>query len=350
MNIKNLVRKNILDLVPYSSARSEHKELNGILLDANENAMGSVLNNGLNRYPDPFQESLKAEISEYNGIRSENIFIGNGSDEAIDLLIRAFCEPSRDAIVIFPPTYGVYSVFARTNDVQVIPINQNPDFSLDIHAYQSHISESIKLTFICDPNNPSGNSYDSHQIESVLDISNSIVIIDEAYIDFSSRKSWLEKLDQFPNLVVLQTLSKAWGLAGIRIGMAYASNEIVNILNKIKYPYNVNQLTQTQAKEALQKIGKKNKYVKDIISQRHLLSSQLESLSIVKKIFPSDANFLLVRFSNAKTVYQHLLKHNIIVRDRSNQVHCEECLRITVGTASENDKLIDQLTKLEKES
>jgi len=267
MNLKNLVRKNIWDLVPYSSARSEHKKLSGVLLDANENSMGSVLEQGLNRYPDPYQETLKSSISNYNGIDPENIFIGNGSDEAIDLLIRSFCEPAKDAIIIFPPTYGVYSVFAKTNDVQVVSVDQKPDFNLDISSYKNKLSNNVKLTFICDPNNPSGNCYHESEIESILNASNSIVILDEAYIDFASRVSWMEKLNKYPNLVVLQTLSKAWGLAGIRIGMAYGSKEIITILNKIKYPYNINQLTQLKALEAYKNIETKDKYVHDIINQ-----------------------------------------------------------------------------------
>jgi histidinol-phosphate aminotransferase len=348
MNLKSLVRKNIWNLVPYSSARSEHKKLNGILLDANENSMGSVLDAGLNRYPDPHQEMLKSSISNYKGIDPENIFVGNGSDEAIDLLIRAFCEPAKDAIVIFPPTYGVYSVFARTNDVEVISVDQKSNFTLDSSSYKNKLSNNVKLTFICDPNNPSGNCYSQSEIESILTASNSIVIIDEAYIDFASRASWLEKLNQYPHLVVLQTLSKAWGLAGIRIGMAYASKEIIAILNKIKYPYNINQLTQLKALEAFKNIKTKDKYVNEIINQRTFLLREINQLSIVIKVFPSDANFLLIRFKNAKSVYQHLLDCNIIVRDRSNQLHCENCLRITIGKEKENEKLLYQLRELEK--
>jgi len=348
MNLKNLVRKNIWDLVPYSSARSEHKKLSGVLLDANENSMGSVLEQGLNRYPDPYQETLKSSISNYNGIDPENIFIGNGSDEAIDLLIRSFCEPAKDAIIIFPPTYGVYSVFAKTNDVQVVSVDQKPDFTLDISSYKNKLSNNVKLTFICDPNNPSGNCYHESEIESILNASNSIVILDEAYIDFASRVSWMEKLNKYPNLVVLQTLSKAWGLAGIRIGMAYGSKEIITILNKIKYPYNINQLTQLKALEAYKNIETKDKYVHDIINQRSFLQTEISQLSIVTKVFTSEANFLLIRFKNAKAVYQYLLKQNIIVRDRSNQLNCDNCLRITVGSEHENEKLLYQLRELEK--
>lgn len=347
MNLKRLVRKNIWDLIPYSSARSEYKNISGILLDANENSLGSVLDNGLNRYPDPHQEKLKSEISQQNKINPNKIFVGNGSDEAIDLLLRAFCEPGRDKIVIFPPTYGVYAVFAQTNNVEVYSVAQFPDFTLDITTYKSKLSTNIKITFICDPNNPSGNCYSDDQIESILKTSQSIVVIDEAYIDFASRESWISKIDNYPNLVVLQTLSKAWGLAGIRVGMAYASGEIIDIMNKIKYPYNVNQLTQSKAIEAFKDPDKKDAFVKEIIKQRKYLAKTLNQLDIVKKVYPSEANFLLVRFKDATLVYKHLMKNNIIVRDRSNQLHCDNCLRITVGTNEENEKLLNYLKELD---
>ncbi len=343
MDLKNLVRKNIWDLVPYSSARSEHKNLNGILLDANENSLGSVLDNGLNRYPDPYQEQLKSKIAHYKKIDSNQIFIGNGSDEAIDLLIRAFCEPGHDKIVVFPPTYGVYRVFAETNNVQVVSVDQSRDFSLDVSGYNRLESDNIKLTFICDPNNPSGNCYSNKEITAILDSSDSLVVIDEAYIDFASRESWLSKLLNHPNLIVLQTLSKAWGLAGIRIGMAFASAKIIDILNKVKYPYNVNQLTQQKAIEALNNYEKKDFFVKELIKQRQILVKELSELDCVLKIYPSEANFLLVKFKEAILTYQYLLKNNIVIRDRSNQLHCESCLRITVGTEKENKVLIDQL-------
>ncbi len=347
MNLKRLVRKNIWNLQPYSSARSEYKDISGILLDANENSLGSVLGNGLNRYPDPSQEKLKSILAKQKKISGDKIFVGNGSDEAIDLLIRTFCEPGHDDIIIFPPTYGIYSVFAKTNDVGVIQVNQSTDFALDIETYKKYFTENVKITFICDPNNPSGNCYSGSQIEAILSFSSSIIVIDEAYIDFAGRESWLTKLDRYPNLVILQTLSKAWGLAGIRIGMAYASEAIIEILNKIKYPYNVNQMTQIAAIEAIENPGKKDTFVSEILTQRTFLADALQQLNIVKKVYASDANFLLVRFTDAGIVYRHLLNNNIVVRDRSNQLHCENCLRITVGSKQENITLLNQLNKLD---
>ncbi len=350
MNLKELVRKNIWDLIPYSSARSEHKNISGILLDANENSLGSVLGNGLNRYPDPYQEQLKSEISQQKKINPNNIFVGNGSDEAIDLLLRAFCEPGQDKIVIFPPTYGVYAVFAQINNVEIYSVAQFPEFTLDVPAYKYILSSNVKMTFICDPGNPSGNCFSDNEIVSILKASHSIVVIDEAYIDFTARESWISKLENYPNLVVLQTLSKAWGLAGIRVGMAYASGEIIDILNKIKYPYNVNRLTQSKAIEAFKFPDKKDKLVKEIIKQRNFLAKTLNQLDIVKKVYPSEANFLLVRFRSAAFVYKHLMKNNIVVRDRSNQLHCDNCLRITVGTKEENEILLNYLKELDNKT
>jgi histidinol-phosphate aminotransferase len=350
MNILDLVRPNIENLTAYSSARSEHSDISGILLDANENSIGSVLEPALNRYPDPMQVQLKKELAEKNKIRSDKIFVGNGSDEAIDLLIRAFCVPGLDNIVIFPPTYGVYSVFAQIHDVNVIHVPLTGNFAIDTVQYKKKITGNSKITFICNPNNPTGNCFSTRTIEEILNLSEALVVIDEAYIDFCPNASLLARLEKYPNLVILQTLSKAWGMAGARIGMAYASPEIIAILNKIKYPYNINNVTQQLAIKALQNSGTKDRFVSELLEQRTKLVRSLLKLDLVQTIYPSQTNFLLVRFTNAKKVYQHLLQNNIIVRDRSNQIHCEDCLRITVGSKLQNRKLIETLTKLEKQS
>ena len=343
-----LARQNIRELKPYSSARSEYSDAGGVLLDANENSFGSVLEPGLNRYPDPLQKELKSMISRKNGVPPESIFIGNGSDEAIDLLIRSFCEPREDKILIFPPTYGIYSVFAHINEVAVAEIPLTQKFQLDLDAYVQADTSKIKITFICSPNNPSGNLINHKDILSILQSSESLVVVDEASFDFSASKSYIERLRDFPNLIVLQTLSKAWGLAGIRLGMAYGDRGIIEILNKIKYPYNISRVTQGLALKALESADQKDQYVSLILEQKKYLESELIKLKNVVRIFPSDANFLLVHFKEARKVYERLLLQQIIVRDRSAQIRCANCLRITVGSEPENRLLIKALKELEK--
>ncbi|KAA3614681.1 MAG: histidinol-phosphate transaminase [Calditrichaeota bacterium] len=348
MEIEKLLRKNIKAFKPYSSARDEYTGEVGIFLDANENSLGSVLELQSNRYPDPYQSDLKNKLSQIKNIPAENTFLGNGSDEAIDLLIRAFCEPREDSVIIMPPTYGMYKVCADLNDVKTIDIPLNKSFNIEIEPVLKSITKNTKLIFLCSPNNPSGNLLQKEAIEFLLEKFSGLVIVDEAYIDFAEAESWTGRLNEFENLVVLQTFSKAWGLAGLRLGMAFAHQKIIQILNNIKYPYNVNMLTQTHVENALQNVLLKEKMVQRIHSQRTLLEENLKELRNVQEVFPSDSNFLLVRFSDAKNVYQKLLQKQIIVRDRSSLIHCENCLRITVGTELENQKLINTLKEIEE--
>lgn len=345
-NIQNLLRDNIRQLVPYSSARDEFQGQASVFLDANENPYGSPLQNDYNRYPDPLQIPLKEAISKIKGVPVPNTFLGNGSDEAIDLLIRAFCRPQVDNILILPPTYGMYEVSANINDVAVKKVNLLPDYQLDMEAIAENIDANTKLIFICSPNNPTGNSIYREDIETILTNFGGLVIVDEAYINFSRQKSFIQELTEYGNLVVMQTLSKAWGLAALRIGMAFASEEIIEVLNKIKPPYNINQASQNLALEALKNIEQINQWIVETTAQRNLLVKELEALNFVQKIFPSDANFILVRIDDAQSVYNHLLQQEIIVRDRSRVVLCEGCLRITVGTPQENSRLIDVLKTL----
>jgi histidinol-phosphate aminotransferase len=346
-NINQLIRENIRSLKPYTCAREEHAELVGIFLDANENSIGSVNVSALNRYPDPLHRKLKTEIAKIKNVSPDQIFLGNGSDEAIDLLIRVFCEPAKDNIILMPPTYGMYGVCAAVNNVEVKKVALNPDFSINKKVLLSNINKTDKVLFICSPNNPTSNCFDRDTIVTVLRKFPGIVIIDEAYIDFSSQQSWLSKLKEYNNLVVLQTFSKAWGLANIRLGMAFASPEIIALLNKIKYPYNVNGVTQKIALDGLKNIKKRDQMIEQILKQRKFLQEELSKISCVEKVYPSEANFLLVKMKSALSVYQYLLKHQILVRDRSKEIHCEECLRITVGTPQENRKLIQMLKKYE---
>jgi histidinol-phosphate aminotransferase len=346
-NIHNLVRKNIQNMKPYSSARDEYTGNIGIFLDANENSIGSTAEKLLNRYPDPRHRKLREKLAELKGVQAENLFLGNGSDEAIDLVIRAFCEPKQDKITITPPTYGMYEVCAAVNDVEVIKVPLTTDFEIDIPGMMRAINPDIKIIFLCSPNNPTANCFAETDIEKILEKFQGLLILDEAYTDFASDKSWLPRLNLHENLVILQTFSKAWGLANIRLGMAFASPEIIKILDKIKYPYNVNGVTQEIALQVLDRIDQKNKMVTEIIQQRELLKKELAKLPMVEKVYPSDANFMLVKVSSARSIYQYLLDYHIIVRDRSSALHCDNCLRITVGTPVENDKLIETLKKYE---
>ncbi len=347
INIHDLVRKNIQNLKPYSSARDEYPGNIGIFLDANENSIGSTAEKLLNRYPDPRHRRLREKLVELKGVWVENLFLGNGSDEAIDLVIRAFCEPKQDKIIVTPPTYGMYEVCAAVNDVEVIKVPLTTSFEIDVPGMMRAINPEIKLVFLCSPNNPTANCFAEKHIKKILEKFQGLIILDEAYTDFASDKSWLPRLSLHENLVILQTFSKAWGLANIRLGMAFASPEIIKILDKIKYPYNVNGVTQEIALQVLGSVHQKNKMVTEIIQQRELLRQELVKLPIVEKVYPSDANFLLVKVSSARNIYQYLLDYQIIVRDRSNALHCDNCLRITVGTPAENDKLIETLKNYE---
>ncbi|MCF8275135.1 MAG: histidinol-phosphate transaminase [Flavobacteriales bacterium] len=342
VDIQKLIRPNVRNLKPYSSARDEFKGSASVWLDANENPN----DNGLNRYPDPLQKKLKARISELKNISAENIFLGNGSDEAIDLLFRGFCEPGNDKALICSPTYGMYQVSADINDVEVIDVLLTSDWQLNMEGIQKHFSDSnLKLIFICSPNNPTGNSMNREDVLALISAFNGLVVIDEAYIDFSKEESFTKELGSFNNLVILQTLSKAWGLAGIRLGMALANTEVIDVLNRIKPPYNVNQLTQEVAlKELADEASFKNE-VEAILAERTRLTKELSRLKNVLHIYPSDANFLLVKFTEPKAVYDALTEKRIVVRDRSKVA--EGCLRITVGTSEENSQLINELMKLQ---
>jgi histidinol-phosphate aminotransferase len=342
MNIQSLIRENIKNLKPYSTARDEFQGTAEVYLDANENPFPTAYN----RYPDPLQKKVKQRINALKGIAPAKIFLGNGSDEPIDLIIRAFCEPGRDAILITEPTYGMYAVCAGINNVTVKRVTLNSNFDLNVPAIKQALDSSIKIIFLCSPNNPSGNLLSKEKITELITSIDCLVVIDEAYIDFANDSGFLPSLNQYPNLIVLQTFSKAWGLAGLRLGMAFASEEIISVLNKIKYPYNINVLTQQVALEKLSSIEEKNKQVRAILDQRTFLIQELQTLSIVLHIYPTDANFVLVKMKDAHYVYNQLIKHGIIVRNRSTVTLCADCLRITVGTTEENKKLIETLKTL----
>lgn len=342
MNTRQLVRKNILELKPYSSARDEFEGDASIFLDANE----SPYPTGYNRYPDPHQKKLKKLIGEIKNIREEQIFLGNGSDEAIDLLFRVFCEPGIDEVLIPQPTYGMYAVNAAINNVKMNSVNLTDDFDIDTEVTLSAITPKTKVIFLCSPNNPSGNSLTEKRVIEVIKNFSGLVVVDEAYIDFTDKNSFTEVLSKYNNLVILQTLSKAWGLAGIRLGMCFANAEIISFLNKIKPPYNISSATQSLALERLQNLELKNAHVKEIIEQRKIMEARLAVLKIIKHVYPSDANFLLVRVQNAKDAYSQLLAKGIVVRDRSNVILCNDCLRISVGTEKENQIFLNELEKL----
>jgi len=342
-NLNNLTRENIRKLLPYSSARSEFSGKANVFLDANENSFGSASGENYNRYPDPLQKDMKQKISELKKISAADIFLGNGSDEAIDLLIRAFCTPGKDNMIIFPPTYGMYEVAANINDVEIREVSLTSEFQINVQATLQKIDSRTKLIFVCSPNNPTGNLMRDVDLEILLERFNGIVVLDEAYIDFAQKESWINKLSQFPNLVILQTFSKAWGLAGLRIGMAFASEEIVKILNKIKSPYNIAEATQQLALKALEQKVKVGEWVQSILAQRELLVNELGKFSFIEKIYKSDANFLLVKVSDANRLYAYLIQNGITVRNRTNMLLCENCLRITVGTPIENQLLVNTL-------
>ena len=338
-----LVRDNIKKLKPYSSARDEFVGSASVYLDANENSIGSPTIKLYNRYPDPMQHKIKEKISKVKNISPNQIFIGNGSDEPIDLLFRCFCEPAVDNVIVFPPTYGMYEVSANINNVLVKKILLTDDFQLDLPSLEETIDLNTKIIWICSPNNPTGNSINRQDIEMVLNNFDGLVVIDEAYINFSRQQSFLKDLNDYPNLVVLQTMSKAWGLAGLRMGMAFASPEIIGYLNKIKSPYNISQPIQDIMFTALDEVGMVNDMIVELVASRKKLEESLLLLTQVVKVFPSDANFLLVKFIDAKKMYAYLLSMGIVVRDRSNQPLCENTLRLTVGTDKENIKLVEAI-------
>lgn len=342
-NLDDLLRPNIKNLVPYSSARDEFKGEASIFLDANENSYGSPLTKWYNRYPDPLQHKVKEKLSEVKGVPASNIFIGNGSDECIDILIRAFCEPGKDNIIICPPTYGMYEVSANINDVYIKKVPLTAEFQLDLPAIEQAVDDNTKIIFICSPNNPTGNTLNREDVEVVLNNYWGIVAIDEAYINFSRFRSFTQEMEDYPNLVVMQTLSKAWGLAALRIGLGFASEAIINVMNKVKPPYNINQASQDLALKALEEVGMVNDMIKEIVAQRGVLEAELAKLPIVQQIYPSDANFLLVRVTDAKAIYNYLLSKGVVVRDRSSVTLCEGCLRITVGTEAENKAVLAYL-------
>lgn len=342
------VRRNILQLKPYSSARDEFKGSADVFLDANENPFGSPVSQGnFNRYPDPMQRELKKEIAKVKLVSEKNIFIGNGSDEPIDILFRVFCEPGKDQILICPPTYGMYEVSANINDVQIQKVNLTEDFQLNVTGILEAIEPNTKIIFICSPNNPSGNLMKEEDLKKVLRSFEGIIVIDEAYIDFSDDRSFLNVMNDYPNLVILQTFSKAYGMAGLRIGMAFAHEEIISIMNKVKPPYNINQFSIEQAIVAIKNVEKVKLWVEEIQNSRFKIGEELKRLKIVEKVYPSESNFLLVKFKNATEIYNALTQKGIVVRDRSSQVNCDHCLRITIGTSEENKTLLFELNKLD---
>lgn len=343
MNLNNLIRKNIKAMKPYSSARDEFKDLKAdmVFLDANENPFETTLN----RYPDPQQTALKELISKQKELPINQVLLGNGSDEVLDLIVRAFCEPNQDSILTLPPTYGMYGVLAQLNSIENIEVPLGKDFNINVDQVLKQVKPSTKLLFICSPNNPSGNIMDVNAVTRLLKAFDGLVVIDEAYIDFTTIESWTQRLNTFTNLMVTQTLSKAYGLAGIRLGTCYASKEIIAVLNKIKPPYNINSLTQQAAIEALQN-NEVSEQVSSILREREKLANALASCFFVKKIYPSDANFILIKVDDANKRYDELLRHGIVIRNRTTQLGCENCLRISLGTPAENKQLLTLLNTL----
>lgn len=345
-DIDKLVRPNIQKLTPYHSAREDFEE--GLLLDANENSLGAPFRQakGLHRYPSPGQQKLRGLIAEWRGVRKENVFVGVGSDEGIDLLYRIFCQPRRDQVIITPPTYGMYEVSANIHDVPVNQVLLDENFQPRVNAILEAAKADTKILFLCSPNNPTGNSFDQEKIKELVSEFPGIVVLDEAYIDFSDQPSWARKVVEYPNLVVLQTMSKSFGLAGIRLGITYASEDVISYMMKVKPPYNINALTSRYAIKAFENLKTIQFKAEAIKKERKKLAKKLSKLSIVRNIYPSDANFLLVKMDDAKDIYDQLVQKNIIVRYRGNEPLCENCLRITVGTPDENEQLISALKKI----
>lgn len=363
-NLNKLIRENIKNLTPYSSARHEFAGKASVFLDANENAFGSPIpsppaspvepfgrgegpgvrsEQNYNRYPDPLQWQLKFQLARIKGVPAENIFIGNGSDEVIDLAYRIFCNPATDNVIICPPTYGMYEVSANINDVAIRKVNLTEDFQLDVEGILNAVDEYTKLLFICSPNNPTGNNMNRDDVETLLNNFPGIIIIDEAYINYSRQKTFIQELTEYPNLIVMQTLSKAWGLAALRLGLCYASMDIIDVFNKVKPPYNINEASQQIGLQALQQTDIVNAWIKEVVEQKILLESEMKVLPFVETVYPSDANFILVKVNNANKLYDYLSGSEVIVRNRSKDVHCENCLRITIGTKEENEILIKLL-------
>lgn len=352
-NLDNLVRENIKKLKPYSSARSEYRGEAEVFLDANENSYGSPVvltipdekgpGAQLHRYPDPLQWQLKKELSKIKGVPPQNIFVGNGSDEVIDIAFRIFCEPGKDNVIVCPPTYGMYRVCADINDVEAKEVLLTDDFQLDVESILAAIDENTKLLFICSPNNPTGNNMNRLHIEILLNNFNGVILIDEAYINFSTQKPFLQELTEYENLIVMHTLSKAWGLAALRLGLGFASERIIDLFNKVKPPYNINQSSQQLGLHALLNIKEVNSNIKKTVAQREWVSGELRRFRFIKKIFLSDSNFILVEVDDADKIYQYLLLQRIIVRNRNREPLCKNCIRITIGTTEENKKLIKAL-------
>ncbi len=345
-NLQNIVRQHILTLAPYSSARDEYTGKEGIFLDANENPLGSVTPEDWNRYPDPYQSDSKDKIAFIKSCRPSQIFLGNGSDEPIDLIIRLTCEPKEDNIIILPPTYGMYEVSANVNNIEIQKIPLTTEYQLDTEKIIASINSKTKLIFICSPNNPTGNLIDRKAILKIIEnFQQGIVIIDEAYNDFSDEPSFIPELDNFQNVIVLQTFSKAWGLASLRLGMAFGGEELIKLLNKIKYPYNINGLTQRALLENIHNIDFMHDSVKKLNQNREKVIFELKKLPYVLNIYPSDANFLLVKFTEAKKIFEYLIQQKVIVRDRSKVILCDDSLRISIGTEEENHILINLLNQ-----
>ncbi|MES2849660.1 MAG: histidinol-phosphate transaminase [Bacteroidota bacterium] len=347
-NLDKLVRENIKTLKPYSSARHEFTGKASVFLDANENAYGSPLAEKFNRYPDPLQWQLKFQLARIKGVPAENIFIGNGSDEVIDLAYRIFCKPGKDNVIICPPTYGMYEVSANINDAVIKKVNLTKEFQLEVDGILDAVDANTKLLFICSPNNPTGNNMNREDVEVLLNNFPGIVIIDEAYINYSKQKTFIQELTEYPNLIVMQTLSKAWGLAALRLGLCYASMDIIDLYNKVKPPYNINEASQQLGLEALQDTETVNNWIKEVVRQKESLIKTLPQFSFVEKIYPSDANFILIKVKDANHLYDCLSSNEVIVRNRSKEVHCENCLRITIGTPGENKKLIELLKQYQQ--
>jgi len=341
--LDKLVRPNIKTLKPYSSAKDEYTGAAKILLDANENSLGSPLTKWYNRYPDPYQKQLKEKLAFVKQIAANQIFIGNGSDECIDILFRTFCEPGKDNIIICPPTYPMYEVSGNINDIAVQKAPLLLDYQLNVAHIEQLVNMHTKIIWICSPNNPTGNSLDRIDIETILNHFDGIVVMDEAYINFSKQKSFVQSLIDYPNLVVLQTLSKAWGLAGLRLGMCFASPDIIGYMNKVKAPYNINIVTQELALQALEEVGQVNDMIQLLVDMRNALAQVIASMPHVIQVFPSDTNFILVKIPHARKLYEFLMSKGIIVRDRSALELCEDSLRITVGTEQENTLLVDAM-------
>jgi histidinol-phosphate aminotransferase len=352
-NLNNILRENIKKLVPYSSARDEYKGTEGIFLDANENAFGSPIDMeiegqalGLNRYPDTLQIAVKEKLGKIKGLPIENIFLGNGSDEAIDIIFRAFCNPGKDNVIVCPPTYGMYQVSANINDVAVIKVPLLAEtFELNTNAILKAINANTKLIFICSPNNPTGTEVKLESVKKLLENFNGIVVVDEAYINFARYRTFIPELLNYPNLVILQTLSKAWGLAGLRVGMAFASRDIIDVFNKIKPPYNIGIVPQRLAVGALDNIVQVNDWIKQIVIEREKLIAEISKLTFVIQVYPSEASFILVKTTDAKRIYNHLVNAQIVIRDRSGVELCEGCLRITIGTQEENKEVLKALSE-----